>query len=1533
MAQRTKSTRVEFREETICNYTDTKFLQSNAICDRRQFSSVVEEFDPINPILAQDQFDYIINRNEAIPQPLIIPASTPAARDTKNIITTIQPTQIIHQDPSIMLRAGRQNVPNMQDAVQHVINRQQYASRLIELNEEGVGLDDLQDKSQLSQRQIDEMYYDPFAEIESFNNFYDRFIAGNEMAIPEVPESIKNAPNAEINSKKYIMEEVIRRMVANGDPITITGGKEITPQRAFEKITEAFEKSNRAFDFINAKDAGVLTPEQKQTLATAKEINDSVMKARAKSKSSTRTLLDEAVPTATTEGTELTNLRLTTEAIQKGYGTQTQRGSAGQGSSTDPVTQPVDSLNINMLSHGLPSEVLSLSFDMPRELSNLKIPQMPDPSKVADLASYRIEKAIYETKLADLYKAIDGTHKIDGYTKQILKKQISIHEQEVELRVRIANNPVTIDDRTNVFGSEFNEPNLVNLEANKFQVELNKLYIQQEIYNELRSIPTADRGVTLAEMQSNSSNFVEYFQNTTGKQIAHSEFIEAIGKVTETITVIELNNPQVTQIQPQQLSTLSNAIKSIKYSQTFQQINTAALGKALFHTAVGFGVSMAAAHFAGEAKVFQNIEDIYQRGAAVGSLVGGIGTVPQIAARFFAIAMRGAAIQAGETALAATSRALVTASITSIGEIITGGILGAALVPLDMVFQDFLQKNGFNKAGAGALSGATMAGISSIASLGIAATVESVQAGALTLGAALGPESLGLSIVVALGTMAFAAIVGAAMGGFTEDRARRDKDTFNTNRREIVKLLPSTNYNVLAAFNLFEMNKYGEPCSPQQSKDDFGDYNTEMEPFIHMLQEKFEGAVFDHPPVQFHELSEKEKTIQTYMARDMLPTMKDLAEHDGNYALAAAIAREPGYNPLTPAEVEWMEKATDRTWMRDSYLAGQIQYEDLKYGQVRSGPAQAELTRLWNDTHTLEYPTELIRLALKDASFANRFAQQRMFDSQRIIMENFQNNGKLLNENEANVITMACSNDPYLENPPPLDSDLNFRQMFNRYTRQMATTADEMNLTVSQLVNLQKLPEEQRARAYLHHQYDTLRANNLTRDEIENLERYDEQNRAVFARGFYSRDDEILSLMPPEEYDTWNPLASQLYQAQEAGMTLRQYVDYMHLLSMGDRGDFNNLPEYSPEQIREQKIQDRRAFQEELDITGNNGLLIFDEATQTFIINPANLVSLESFQRTARRLGEMSEINLYYSPKGFQQTDENFHDLTSGMNEQNQQSYDGYNLRLGEDIEEFRIQYDRQAFEYNNWQHLNGLSEFMYFDAEAEFHSRKLTYTPMSTDIEDYKTDYREPPPKPNFHESIAGKPPRLTVDDNIYGLLSEENQHNADDLVYDAMIGRTGELSHNERQYIYRQIFNQQYYDSQQERDYWDQRSIREERLKFANQGLNAETATDAERADNLHMNLNQYFEWIGTLPTTNDIFFQNEPTTPEEEEEEEEKPPDIDRATVNTKGDRAIADAKARGVYIEPTKGATLTQQQIERQERQAPKFEAQAALNAGG
>ena len=43
MAERTKSTRVEFREETVCTYTDSKFMEMNPHCNKYQYASVVEE--------------------------------------------------------------------------------------------------------------------------------------------------------------------------------------------------------------------------------------------------------------------------------------------------------------------------------------------------------------------------------------------------------------------------------------------------------------------------------------------------------------------------------------------------------------------------------------------------------------------------------------------------------------------------------------------------------------------------------------------------------------------------------------------------------------------------------------------------------------------------------------------------------------------------------------------------------------------------------------------------------------------------------------------------------------------------------------------------------------------------------------------------------------------------------------------------------------------------------------------------------------------------------------------------------------------------------------------------------------------------------------------------------------------------------------------------------------------------------------------------------------------------------------------------
>ena len=1500
MAQ-TKSTRVVFREETICNYTDTRFLQSNPQCSIREVSSVVEEFDPIT--IRQEHFDFVLRRNEAVPQPLVPHSSTNPVSNRKDIMppltvdTYIDRVAFDNAAVAPPLRAGRQNIPNMSNAIDNVINRIEYANRLSQLNEEGVGLQELPDKSN-----VNKIAKPTETPVEEFNRIYENMIRvelAEGYIIPSAPESMTG-----IEKQKYIMDEIIRSTDAEGRKfgknIGTANETTFTTDEAYSRVKSAYDKAivndpfgglndyaigsdllNNPFgglgDFVTGSD---LTLDQQETLRLTAEIEQSTMKARARKPAKTKLLIEEAVPTSKTEGVELSNLRLTKKALEKGYGRQTDRGSAGQGSSNDPIAPPTDVLNINMLTHSLPLDVLKVSFEMPPELQNLKIPNMPDPTKVADSASYRIEKSIYETKLAELFKAIDGSYKIDNYTKQIIKKQIEIHQEEVNLRAKIANNPAIIEDTTIIFGGEFNQPNLINLEATKFETQLNKLFVEQQIYSELRGIPPAERAVTILEMQSNSSNFSEYFSSRSGATISQGDFAESLTKVSDVMASFELANPPVTQIQPQQQSSISNSLKSIKYSETFKSINATALGEALGHTIAGMTAAMVIAHFAGESQIFKNIEDIYVRGAAIGATVGGAGALPTIASRFFVIATRNAITIGGETALAATSRALIRGAITSIGEIVAGGIVGAALVPLDMLFQDFLLKNGFTHAGAGALSGATMAGIGTVASLAIGATVESIAAGALTLGAALAPSSLGLSVVVALGTMAFAAIVGAAMGAFGDDRARRDRDTHNINRRWILENLAKNNFNVIETFHEFERQKYqGRLATNKESDDDFGDYETDARPFIEMLLTRFEGRSFPHSnmnTVSLDSLSDKEKRIQELMARDLLPTVRDLALKDGHPEIAEAIEKLTDYKPISQADWEWLDQATDKTWYRDSLLSGQIQYEELKFTQIKSADAQQQLYRIWDETHTLEYPPELVVWAAKDSSFATRFTQSRIYDAQRIIMENFQENGKLFEENQASLIAMACTKDPTITAYIDPDGIYGFRRLFTDYTNNMQTTADSMNITIPQLLSLQNLPVDRRERAFLTYQYNTLRENTLTRDEIENLQRYDEENRAIAARGFYSRDDEILATTPVEEYGTWNPGDAQIWRAQEAGMTLRQYVDYMHLLSMGDNGDINNLPEYSPAEVARQRQEDRIAFQRQLDLTNNSDLVIYDEANQRFVINYLGMTG-----NLEERVARFNTTNMYYSPTAYQ-SDENFHTMISGMNEENQQTYDAYNFKLSDDLEQYRAEYERQVAEYNDYQHITGQQNFLYFDATAEYHSRRLTYDPMSTDPNDYITKPPVVPPntKPDPYEIKNGRPPRLTTDDNIEALLNDENKELAQEQIDKQTLETGRELSYNERQYIFKQAFNKQYYESQEERDYWDARSQMMARLDFANQGLDPNSATDADRADNLHMELAQYYEYIGTLPRNNQAFFNPDEHKDELVDEAEEQ---IDGGAIN--------------------------------------------------
>ena len=168
----------------------------------------------------------------------------------------------------------------------------------------------------------------------------------------------------------------------------------------------------------------------------------------------------------------------------------------------------------------------------------------------------------------------------------------------------------------------------------------------------------------------------------------------------------------------------------------------------------------------------------------------------------------------------------------------------------------------------------------------------------------------------------------------------------------------------------------------------------------------------------------------------------------------------------------------------------------------------------------------------------------------------------------------------------------------------------------------------------------------------------------------------------------------------------------------------------------------------------------------------------------------------------------------------------------------------------------------MLYDPDTVIQKNIITYKPQSENIGDY--DFiGDTTPKP------VAPPPRFTVNDNIEGLLDGEHWQLAQEQI-DRQTYETGrELSDNERMYIYKNIYHQQYYENEAEQNWIAQRNQKISRLAQANEGLDA-NSTDIERAENMKMSLDQYYSWMNTYDTGFQII---EKLPPEEEKTKEEK------------------------------------------------------------
>jgi hypothetical protein len=358
----------------------------------------------------------------------------------------------------------------------------------------------------------------------------------------------------------------------------------------------------------------------------------------------------------------------------------------------------------------------------------------------------------------------------------------------------------------------------------------------------------------------------------------------------------------------------------------------------------------------------------------------------------------------------------------------------------------------------------------------------------------------------------------------------------------------------------------------------------------------------------------------------------------------------------------------------------------------------------WERTHSLAgVPERDLALARRNSSFQELLDRTVELDAQRIILENFQNNGTLLDANTAALIAAATAHDTH------------FRELFTNYTTEMNTTATNYHITLQQLVALQREPDSAvRARQFQMYQFDNLRANTHTVSEAANMSAFLAN---IHAQGFYDRDQYDMDV-DPDSRSTWNPYDSQIYQAHLLGMTMQQYTDYLHQLGMGTQGSFNNLPEYTPNEIAAQRAQDLERFNAELLMSGNQNRLTYNSETGMWSPTDPNDTGV-SLSSSNRRILHIDP----FLPANFVSSTETFQNMIHGANFHNQAEADAYNLNLRAQIDAYSAEYERMAVPYNLYAQYHG-GPYMILDREALYRERAATYTPLSSNVNDYVTVY-----------------------------------------------------------------------------------------------------------------------------------------------------------------------------------------------------------------
>lgn len=608
-----------------------------------------------------------------------------------------------------------------------------------------------------------------------------------------------------------------------------------------------------------------------------------------------------------------------------------------------------------------------------------------------------------------------------------------------------------------------------------------------------------------------------------------------------------------------------------------------------------------------------------------------------------------------------------------------GGAIGLAAMPVDNLLNTALRSTGMSHTASNMLStGAVSAG---------------ATAAVWGMGVGGAEETFGLTLVAAALTTGIME-VWSFVTGQEQDKNVDLINSSNKVRQELIETLPKYNYNYYKALNAFiDEGKSGG----------LNMNNSDWRAFDKSMRETFsEKSITSQEKTKVSNKNVKTKTgvtqglpdknaqkAQEYFAKYILHNLIKKTCSGGKECNPELLKQDKG--ELTDYETNFLNSQTDFTWQSHADMQVSVSIKQMEFTQKRIQSAKEYIISIWEKRHLLPeqiHDPDAVALANLDPNFKQAFENAVKLDAQKLVVDAYYKDQTKF-ENLPEGIQKAAN------------LDKSFYYHIHVFYEDTEKEAAKMNLSVPQLIELQGLPEKEQNQKYRMFQFDYAKMDEKTVNEALDIAKEEDKVREA---GYYDIDQAYLST-DPTAVGIWKPTDSQILQAHSAGMTLQQYVNYMHELSKGKEGDFSQLPKFNEDQIRQSGILDFSHFQDELQMAGfDKNMYTYDPETLSITLNPnVSNVPIPSTE---------NHFVSKYTPENLRRLHQETADLIHGLDQQNQGIIDTYNTKLREQLSVFGKNYNKQVASINDNRSYHGINNLLVYDPEADYQKYHLEFKP-----------------------------------------------------------------------------------------------------------------------------------------------------------------------------------------------------------------------------